>query len=226
MMVYSIQGSGTIGHEMEATMMYTADVSTKLGAIQRIYQKAAALDRIGMALLRLGLVVVLFWIGGLKFSKYEADSIVPLVANSPLMSFFYRHPAPEYRPYMNKEGELNPVHRQWHETNGTYPFADGLGLAIISIGVLIALYPFLPQVSAVGSFLLILMSLTTLSFLATTPEAWVPALGDAAHGFPYLSGVGRLVVKDAIMLGGAVVTMADAAKTYLGRVRKSPSSRW
>ena len=189
------------------------------GAVERIYSGAAALDRIGMALLRLGLVVVLVWIGSLKFARYEADSIVPLVANSPLMSFFYHHPAPEYRGYMNKEGELNAAHRQWHESNGTYPFAYGLGIVIVLIGVLIALHPFLPQLAAVGSFLLILMAFTTLSFLVTTPEAWVPALGDAAHGFPYLSGVGRLVVKDAIMLGAAVVTLADSARAYLGRAR-------
>ena len=170
-----------------------------------------------MGLLRLGLVVVLVWIGALKFAQYEADSIVPLVANSPLMSFFYHHRAPEYRGYMNKEGELIPAHKQWHETNGTYPFARGLGLVIISIGVMIALDSFLPQLAAVGSFLLILMAFTTLSFLVTTPEAWVPALGDAAHGFPYLSGTGRLVVKDAIMLGAAVVTLADSAKAYLRR---------
>lgn len=201
-------------------MIFASDKETapsEASAIERIYSKAAGLDRVGMGLLRLGLVLVLVWIGGLKFARYEADSIVPLVANSPLMGFFYRHPAPEYRGYMNKEGELNPVHRQWHETNGTYPFSIGLGLVIVSIGILIALHPFLPQVAAVGSFLLILMACTTLSFLVTTPEAWVPALGDAAHGFPYLSGVGRLVVKDAIMLGAAVVTLADSAKTYLRR---------
>ncbi|MBW9309113.1 DUF417 family protein [Escherichia coli] len=28
------------------------------------------------------------WIGLLKFVPYEADSITPFVANSPLMSFF------------------------------------------------------------------------------------------------------------------------------------------
>lgn len=185
--------------------------------VQRIFSRAARLDRVGMGLLRLGLVVVLLWIGGLKFARYEADSIVPLVANSPVMSFFYHHPAPEYRAYMNKEGELNPAHRQWHETNGTYPFSIGLGIVIVSIGLLIALYPFLPQVSAVGSFLLALMAITTLSFLVTTPEAWVPALGDSTHGFPYLSGVGRLIIKDAIMFGAAITTMADSAKTYLLR---------
>ena len=59
------------------------------------------------------------------------------------------------------------------------------------------------------------MAFVTLSFLITTPESWVPALGDADHGFPYLSGRGRLVIKDAIMMGGALVVMADSAKAYL-----------
>ena len=201
-----------------ATLINSAPThTTEPGVIRRIYSAAASLDRIGMGLLRLGLVIVLLWIGGLKFARYEADSIVPYVANSPFLSFVYHHPAPEYRPYMNKDGELNPAHRQWHETNGTYPVACALGIVIMSIAVLIALYPILPQVSAVGSFLLALMAMTTLSFLVTTPEAWVPALGDSTHGFPYLSAVGRLIIKDAIMFGAAVVTLADSAKTYLGR---------
>lgn len=57
--------------------------------------------------------------------------------------------------------------------------------------------------------------LVTLSFLITTPEAWVPALGDAHHGFPYLSGAGRLVLKDTLMLAGAVMIMADSAREIL-----------
>jgi uncharacterized membrane protein YkgB len=77
-----------------------------------------------------------------------------------------------------------------------------------------------PQAAALGSFLLILMACTTLSFLVTTPEAWVPAVGDTAHGFPFLSGTGRLVVKDAIMFGAAVVTLADSAKAYLQRLAR------
>jgi uncharacterized membrane protein YkgB len=86
---------------------------------------------------------------------------------------------------------------------------------IVLIGLLIALHPIRPQIAAIGSFLLIFMAFTTLSFLVTTPEAWVPALGDSTHGFPYLSGVGRLIIKDVIMFGAAVVTMADSAKAYL-----------
>jgi uncharacterized membrane protein YkgB len=71
----------------------------------------------------------------------------------------------------------------------------------------------------VGSFLLILMACTTLSFLVTTPEVWVSAAGASTHGFPYLAGGGRLIIKDSIMLGAAVVTLADSARSWLRRMR-------
>ena len=69
----------------------SAKTTSELGAtetslITRIFTTVSSLDRVGMALLRVGLVIVLFWIGGLKFASYEADSIVPLVANSPITS--------------------------------------------------------------------------------------------------------------------------------------------
>jgi uncharacterized membrane protein YkgB len=184
--------------------------------VTKLYEWAAQMDRVGMAVTRLGLIVVLVWIGGLKVAKYEADGIVPFVANSPLMSFFYAEPE-GYREHRNPEGALVEVNRQWHETNGTYPFALGLGAVIVLYGLLLCTHPWLPQVAAVGSFLVLVMSFVTLSFLITTPECWVPALGDTTHGFPYLSGAGRLVIKDAIMMGAAMVTMSDSAKAYLRR---------
>jgi reactive chlorine resistance protein C len=167
---------------------------------------------------RLGLIVVLLWIGGLKIFKYEADGIVPFVANGPFMSFFLADPG-HYQSHKNPEGALVPENRQWHEQNGTYRFAYGLGSVIVLYGLMLCLHPWLPQVATVGSFLVFIMSIVTLTFLITTPECWVPALGDAQHGFPYLSGAGRLVVKDAIMMGAALVTMADSAKSYLQRRR-------
>ena len=141
--------------------------------------------------------------------------IFPFVANSPVMSFFYAEPAPEYRKHMNKEGELIPANRAWHEANRTYLFSYGLGSLIVLFGLLIAAHWWRPEIGALGSFMVIGMSFVTLSFLVTTPECWVPDLGDAQHGFPYLSGRGRLVIKDAIMMGAALVTMADSAKAYL-----------
>ena len=193
-----------------------------MGKIDALFERAARLDRAGVILTRLGLVAVLVWIGGLKACRYEDEGIVPYVANSPLMNSFYRRPAGEYRRHLNREGELVPANREWHERNGTYPFARGLGTVIVALGVMIALHPRLPRVAAVGSSLVAGMSLVTLSFLITTPECWVPALGSPEHGFPLLSGSGRLVVKDAIMLGAAVVTMADSANSYL---RKRDAAR-
>ena len=185
-----------------------------MNRIDRLFESAARLDRVGVALTRAGLVVVLVWVGGLKVFRYEGEGIVPFVANSPLMSFFYADPG-HYKAHVNKEGEVVPANREWHERNGTYPFAYGLGSVIVLYGVMIALHPWRPRVAAVGSFLVFVMSLVTLSFLVTTPETWVPPLGSPEHGFPLLSGAGRLVIKDAIMMGAAVVTMADSAKAYL-----------
>jgi reactive chlorine resistance protein C len=96
-------------------------------------------------------------------------------------------------------------------------FAYELGAVIVLLGLLLCLHPWFPQLAALGGFLVFLMSLVTLSFLITTPESWVPALGDVNHGFPFLSGAGRLVVKDSIMMGAALVVMADSAKAYLRR---------
>jgi reactive chlorine resistance protein C len=186
-----------------------------MNGINKLFEAAAKLDRFGVALTRVGLVVVLVWIGGLKIFKYEDEGIVPFVANSPAMSFFYQQPAGEYRKHMNREGELVPANREWHERNGTYLFAYGLGSVIVAYGIMIALHPIFPRVAAVGSFLVFVMSCVTLSFLVTTPECWVQPLGSSEHGFPLLSGAGRLVVKDVIMLGAALVTMADSAKAYL-----------
>ena len=83
--------------------MMNKRVGTQNSIVNRILTIASSLDRVGMGLLRVGLVIVLLWIGGLKFAGYEADSIVPLVANSPLTSFLYHHPAPEYKHYTNKK---------------------------------------------------------------------------------------------------------------------------
>lgn len=178
--------------------------------------KASKLDQLGIGVTRIGLIIVLLWIGGLKAFKYEADGIIPFVANSPTMSFFLKDPA-NYKEHRNPEGALVPKNRAWHEKNGTYLFSYGLGAVICLYGLLLCLHPWLPQFAALGSALVFIMSLVTLSFLVTTPECWVPNLGDKEYGFPYLSGAGRLVIKDCIMMGASLVTLADSAKKYLAR---------
>lgn len=51
--------------------------------------------------------------------------------------------------------------------------------------------------------------------LITTPEVWVMLLGDLHYGFPYLSGAGRLVLKNTLMLAGAMMIIADSARAIV-----------
>ena len=153
-------------------------------------------DKIGLTLIRLSIAIVFMWIGLLKFVPYEADSITPFVANSPLMQ----------------------------TANNTYGFSNGLGVVEVIIALLVLANPVNRWLGLLGGLMAFTTPLVTLSFLITTPEAWVPALGDAHHGFPYLSGAGRLVLKDTLMLAGAVMIMADSAREILKQRSNESSS--
>ena len=149
---------------------------------------AQRLKRIGMHVTRYGLVIVLLWIGGMKFTAYEAEGIKPLVANSPLMGWAYS--------VMSVGG-----------------FSSLLGVVEIAIGVLIALRPIWPMGSALGSGVAAGMFLTTLSFLLTTP-GWEPSLG----GFPALSAMpGQSLLKDVVLLGVALSSAGEALEAVRRR---------
>jgi uncharacterized membrane protein YkgB len=144
---------------------------------------------IGTHVVRYGLVVVLLWIGGMKFTAYEAEGIRPLVANSPLMGWAYG---------VMSVGQFSAL----------------LGVVEIAIGLLIALRPVWPLGSSVGSGLAAGMFLTTLTFLVTTP-GWEQSLG----GFPALSAMpGQFLLKDVVLLGAALYTAGEALGAY-GRRR-------
>lgn len=170
------------------------------------------------------------WIGGLKAFHYEADGIVPFVANSPFMSFFYKNAGnkvlnedqklvSEYTLYKNPEGKVIKKNIDWQTENRTYTFSYGLGTMILGIGILLLLGIWFPKIGALGGILTFLMSFVTLSFLITTPEVYVPNLGGdyptPQYGFPYLSGAGRLVLKDIIMMAGGLVLFSDSLKKVL-----------
>src|SRR5690606_19134372 len=169
---------------------------------------------------RIAILIVMVWIGGLKVFQYEGDGIVPFVANSPVMSFFYTKAAPDYQSYKNKEGEVVGRNIAWHQENGTYIFSYALGAVIVGIGLLTLLGIFHAKLGLIGGLLTFVMSLVTLSFLITTPEVYVPDLGGPDHGFPYLSGAGRLVIKDIIMMAAGLMVSSDAARELLEEKRK------
>lgn len=177
--------------------------------------------------IRFAVFIVMVWIGGLKVFQYEADGIVAFVTNSPLMSFFYNNSnktavdqegktVAEYTLHKNPEGKMVSKNIEWHKSNGTYIFSYGLGSVIVIIGFFTLLGIWFPKIGLLGGLLTFGMSIVTLTFLITTPEVYVPNLGGDMptphYGFPYLSGAGRLVLKDIIMMAAGLIIASDSAK--------------
>ena len=144
---------------------------------------------ISRQLVRYGLVVVIAWIGALKYTSYEATSIQPLIAHSPIFSWLY-------------------------SIFSVRAFAAVLGTAEIIAALLIAIRPLAPRLSALGSAMGVLLFLSTLSFLFTTPGA------TAAGGFPVLSVLpGQFLLKDLVLVSAALWTLGDSLGAARPRTR-------
>ncbi len=145
---------------------------------------SSRIEAVGRELARYGLVVIVAWIGFMKFTAYEAEGIRLYVENSPLMSWVYGS--------MSVRG-----------------FSAMLGVVEVTIAILIAARPLSPRAAALGSALAVGMFLTTLSFLLTTPGVWEQSLG----GFPALSGKpGQFLIKDLALLGISLWSLGESWK--------------
>jgi uncharacterized membrane protein YkgB len=143
----------------------------------------ARLEALGLNVARYALVLVLVWIGAMKFTGYEAGAIQPLVANSPLMSWLYA--------IFSVQATSNLI-----------------GVAEIVAGVLIAIRPWSAPAAVVGSLMACATFVITLTFLFSTP-GWEPTLG----GFPTLSvAPGQFILKDAVLLGAAIWSLGESLR--------------
>lgn len=148
--------------------------------VQTLSARKNPFEKVGGFLIRYGLVLVLGWIGAMKFTTYEAEGIKTLVATSPYMSWMYK--------VLSVQGTSNVI-----------------GIAELAAAALIAIRPLSPKLSAVGSVLAVFTFLTTLTFLFSLP-GWEKSLG----GFPALSGSGGFLLKDTVLLGAAFFTLGDS----------------
>ena len=143
---------------------------------------AALLSTIGGIILRYGIVLFLVVFGLAKWTEAEALAIQPMVAHSPLLFWLY---------------QLTDVQHG----------SEIIGVVELTIAALMAVRPFRPFFSAIGSLLAIPMFLTTLSFLVTTP-----GLGPSDGGF---------LLKDLILLGAVCWAAGEALQAAtLQRARK------
>ena len=148
--------------------------------MQTVSVSKNAFEQLGAFFIRYGLVLVLGWIGAMKFTAYEAEGIKSLVETSPLMSWMYR--------VFSLQATSNVI-----------------GVAELIAAALIAIRPLSAKLSAIGSVLAVLTFLTTLTFLFSLP-GWEKSLG----GFPALSGSGGFLLKDIVLLGAALFTLGDS----------------
>jgi uncharacterized membrane protein YkgB len=147
---------------------------------------------VGRQFVRYALVVVIAWIGALKYSSYEAAAIHPLIANSPIMSWLY-------------------------SIFSVRTFAAVLGSLEIVAALLIALRFVSPRLSALGSAMAIGLFLGTLSFLFTTPGVTAAGGFPVLSVLP-----GQFLLKDLVLIGAALWTLGDSLGAAKSKSRTRP----
>jgi uncharacterized membrane protein YkgB len=120
-----------------------------------------------------GMVIMLFWAGAFKLTAPGAEGIVPLVSNSPFISWDFK-------------------------LFGPYVGSDLIGITEWIGGILIVVGLFKPRAGIVGGIIGVLMFFTTSTMLITTPGALIHV-----NGMAYMNNLGLFLYKDIINLGAS-----------------------
>jgi uncharacterized membrane protein YkgB len=119
----------------------------------------------------IGMIVMLLWAGLYKMTAPGAEGIIPLVTNSPLIS--------------------------WHfKVFGPYIGSDLIGATEWTAAILFLLGYKWPKAGILGGIVATVMFFTTSTMLLTTPDAWI-----SVHRMKYMSFLGLFLYKDLISLG-------------------------
>jgi len=164
---------------------HTVPIAAKDHLRVRLGRSSAAelLDAAAGAVLRYGLVAILLFFGAFKFTAAEANGIQPLIANSPFLFWLY------------SVGSVRSV-------------SNGIGTVELAIALLIATRRFAPGLSALGSLCAAGMFAITLTFLFSTPGAWVSVPG---FPLPVTGEAGAFLIKDVFLFGAAFVERRGVA---------------
>lgn len=138
----------------------------------------------GYAVGVIGTIIVLLWIGLLKFTPSEAAGIKPYAENSFLMSWMY------------KVGTVQQV-------------SDFVGSFEIITAILLIASFFNRQMGLIGGYLGLVIFLTTLSFIITTPGVWKHMDGVLVTDF--------FVVKDIAFLAIMIQVIGTHTKVGTGK---------
>jgi len=158
-----------------------------------IVSQGEIIKRLGGVAIFLSLAIIYFWFGGMKFTAYEAEGLVPLVSHSPFLNWMYA--------IFSERG-----------------FAIFLGILEWCIGLLIAARLLSPKLSVIGGFLSMGLFFVTVSFMLSTPGVVEPNLG-----FPAITvEVGQFLLKD-IGLFAASLWIVGESLSAIGSDPAKPS---
>jgi uncharacterized membrane protein YkgB len=152
-------------------LVFSTDISTK--AKSYLTKLAAWIsDRnIPFLVTSIGMIVMLLWAGSYKMTAPGAEGIIPLVSNSPLIS--------------------------WHfKLFGPYIGSDIIGLTEITAASLMIIGYLKPKAGIIGGLIASGMFFTTSTMIITTPGTTT-----LVHGIRYMSFLGLFLFKDVISLG-------------------------
>ena len=125
-------------------------------------------------IMSIGMIVMLLWAGSYKMTAPGAEGIIPLVSNSPLIS--------------------------WHfKLFGPYVGSDLIGLTEVVAALLLIAGYVRPKAGIVGGLVASLMFFITSTMIMTTPDAIISVSG-ISH-MRYMSFLGLFLFKDVISLG-------------------------
>jgi len=122
----------------------------------------------------IGMIVMLLWAGSYKMTAPGAEGIIPLVSNSPLVS--------------------------WHfKLFGPYIGSDLIGVTEIMAALLMIAGYLRPRAGIIGGLIATGMFSVTSTMVITTPGATV-----SVHGLRYMSFIGLFLFKDVIAVGASL----------------------
>ncbi|MHC2144895.1 YkgB family protein [Pseudomonas sp. 210_17 TE3656] len=142
------------------------------------YLNAFVRSSLDITLLRLSLIVIFIGFGYTKWFAYEAQALIPLIDNSPLLSWM--HPA-----------------------FGIQGASYALGVAEWAIGAALLIGFWQPRWAVAGALGSAITYLTTLTLILSTPGGWESSAG----GFPAMGSSTSFLIKDAVLLAASVVLL-------------------
>jgi uncharacterized membrane protein YkgB len=125
-------------------------------------------------IISVGMIVMLLWAGSYKMTAPGAEGIIPLVSNSPLIS--------------------------WHfKLFGPYIGSDFIGLTEIMAALLMIVGYLRPKAGIIGGLIATGMFSITSTMLITTPGTII-----SVHGLRFMNFLGLFLFKDVIAVGASL----------------------